>query len=170
MSVSYTVSDPIHGDVDVLFDPETGVVEVSNGGSLATLTRTVSSPHREGIPIGTRAQSELSLTLDGDAGKLEVGKGVLSRRSYTVSAVVDGSTLTFVPVDDANSAFIRDGNRLALFSKDEETDPRRTDAVWTTPPTRNELVVGYALAEAFDCGALNGAVALFESLILGTPQ
>lgn len=170
MSVTYTVSDPIHGDVEVLFDPEMGVVDVHNGGSRATLTRRVDAPHREGTPIGTRMPADLFLTLNGSEIDLDLARGFLSRRSYTVSAVVDGSTLTFVPVDDANSAFTRDGDRLALFSKDEESDPRRTDAVWTTTPTRDELVIGYALAEAFDCGALNGAVALFESLILGSPQ
>lgn len=76
-------------------------------------------------------------------------------------------SLNFAPVDDANSAFTRDGLRIGLFSKNEESDPRQTDAVWSSTPSTDELVIGYALAEAFDCGALNGAFALIESLVLG---
>ena len=144
MTVKYAVMDPIHGKVEISFDVDTGVVDVRNGNSHALLTRRVAAPRREGTPIGTRA-----------------------RRSYSVSALVDGVSLNFAPVDDANSAFTRDGLRIGHFSKNEESDPRQTDAVWSSTPSTDELVIGYALAEAFDCGALNGAFALIESLVLG---
>ncbi|MFC8931678.1 hypothetical protein ACFT1A_06410 [Rhodococcus sp. NPDC057135] len=167
MTVNYAAMDPIHGKVEISFDVDTGVVDVRNGESRALLTRRVDAPLREGTPIGTRAAADLFFTLGGDEVELTVGKGFLSRRSYSVSALVEGVTLTFAPVDDANSAFTRDGVRIALFSKNEESDPRQTDAVWSSTASNDDVVIGYALAEAFDCGALNGAFALIESLVLG---
>lgn len=167
VTVKYAVMDPIHGKVEISFDVDTGVVDVRNGNSHALLTRRVDAPRREGTPIGTRATADLFFTVGGDEVELAVGKGFLSRRSYSVSALVDGVSLNFAPVDDANSAFTRDGLRIGHFSKNEESDPRQTDAVWSSTPSTDELVIGYALAEAFDCGALNGAFALIESLVLG---
>ena len=87
-------------------------------------TRRVDAPRREGTPIGTRAAADLFFTVGGDEVELTVGKGFLSRRSYSVSALVYGVSLNFAPVDDANSAFTRDGLRIGHFSKNEESDPQ----------------------------------------------
>lgn len=144
VTVKYAVMDPIHGKVEISFDVDTGVVDVRNGNSHALLTRRVDAPRREGTPIGTRAAADLFFTVGGDEVELTVGKGFLSRRSYSVSALVDGVSLNFAPVDDANSAFTRDGVRIGHFSKNEESDPRQTDAVWSSTPSTDELVIGYA--------------------------
>ncbi|OQM83034.1 hypothetical protein B0E55_00765 [Rhodococcus sp. 66b] len=125
MTVKYAVMDPIHGKVEISFDVDTGVVDVRNGNSHALLTRRVDSPRREGTPIGTRAAADLFFTVGGDEVELTVGKGFLSRRSYSVSALVDGVSLNFAPVDDANSAFTRDGLRSGTSPRTRNPIPDR---------------------------------------------
>ncbi|MGC0362599.1 hypothetical protein ABH922_000583 [Rhodococcus sp. 27YEA15] len=167
MTDRYVVQDPTHSQVEITFDADTGVVEVRSGTSHAVLTRRLHAPFRDGIPIGTRTAADLHLTVGGNDVELSMGKGFLSRRSYSISVLGAGPALTFTPVDDATSEFTRDGVRIGALSKDENSDPRRTDAEWFGTPSGDELVIAYALAEAFDCGALHGAVALMESWLSG---
>ncbi|MEV7103994.1 hypothetical protein [Streptomyces atroolivaceus] len=78
-------ADRLFGVVHIALDHEGGTVTVSGDGVPRTeIRRSVGTPPESHVPIGTREQGRLTLSVDGADEALRPAKGFLTRRSYRV--------------------------------------------------------------------------------------
>jgi hypothetical protein len=165
---SCVVEDPLHGVVIVNTDIEKGWVEVAGDGFPAVhLRRSETAEVSPYVPIGTRDPAHLTLTVDGTAAALTLGRGRYTRGSFRVDAHLDGVHYRFHPSDEDGSGLSRDGLRLGELMLEPETVELM--AVWSpgADVRPRDAAIGYALATAFGTGAESTLTMLVNTLTGG---
>ncbi|MET8456857.1 MULTISPECIES: hypothetical protein [Streptomyces] len=150
--------DRLFGMVHIALDHEGGTVAVSGEGLPRTeIRRSAGTPPESHVPIGTREQGRLTLSVDGTDETLRPAKGFLTRHSYRVEVeyAARGRGYVLVPDSLGTSRLLRDGRLLGVFMS---TGDGTVGAEWEEPnggdPTEpHDAAVGYALAAAFGTGA-----------------
>jgi hypothetical protein len=149
-------------------DIEKGWVEVAGDGFPAVhLRRSETAEVSPYVPIGTRDPAHLTLTVDGTAAALTLGRGRYTRGSFRVDAHLDGVHYRFHPSDDDGSGLSRDGLRLGELMLEPETVELM--AVWSpgADVRPRDAAIGYALATAFGTGAESTLTMLVNTLTGG---
>ena len=158
------VDDPLHGVVIVNTDIEKGWVEVAGDGFPAVhLRRSETADVSPYVPIGTRDPAHLTLTVDGTAAALALGRGRYTRGSFRVDAHLDGVHYRFHPSDEDGSRLTRDGKRLGELMLEPETVELM--AVWV--PGAGVRPRDAALGYAFGTGAESTLGMLVNTLTFG---
>jgi hypothetical protein len=126
--------------------------------------------------LGSRDVSAVSAALDGRAVRLDIGRGKLFKRSYRITAVVDGRCLSMRPKDLETATFVN-GKPSEIENAFGELTVKAdgtVDVFWALPtkvlgrrieppvPTSADVLIGYALAAAFGTGALS-----FTAILMG---
>jgi hypothetical protein len=166
---SCVVDDPLHGVVIVNTDIEKGWVEVAGNGFPAVhLRRSETAEVSTYVPIGTRDAAHLTLTVDGTAATLALGRGRYTRGSFRVDAHLDGVHYRFHPSDEDGSRLSRDGQRLGELMLEPETVELM--AVWSPGADVRpwDAAIGYALATGFGTGAESTLSMLVNTLTGGS--
>lgn len=151
-------ADRLFGVVHIALDHEGGTLTVSGDGLPHTeIRRSAGAPSENHVPIGTREQGRLTLSVDGADEALRPEKGFLTRRSYRVEveSAARGQTYLLVPDSLGTSRLLRDGRLLGVFTS---TGDGTVGAEWEEPKSGkrvepHDAAVGYALAAAFGTGA-----------------
>jgi hypothetical protein len=160
-----TVDDAYYDELKIRTNAERGVVEVS-GEQVPTVViqRSADAEPNKFVPIGTRKADHLTMSVDGAEAELRPGPGKLTRRSYRVDLTLARTHYTFIPDDDTDTQFVRDGVRIASFSMDGEG---RFTVHWQAERDDSQpadAAIGYALSVAFRTGAMG----IFSVLLNGS--
>ncbi|MET9100751.1 hypothetical protein [Streptomyces antibioticus] len=151
-------ADRLFGAVHIALDHEDGALAVSGDGVPRTeIRRIAGTPLESHVPIGTRDQRRLTLSVDGADEALRPAKGFLTRRSYRVEveSTAQGHGYLLVPDSLGTSRLLRDGRLLGVFTS---TGDGTVSAAWEGSNSAervepHDAAVGYALAAAFGTGA-----------------
>ncbi|WP_455358911.1 hypothetical protein [Streptomyces sp. SYSU K21746] len=151
-------ADRLFGAVYIALDHEGGTLAVSGDGlPRAEIRRSAGTPPESHVPIGTREQGRLTLSVDGADETLRPAKGFLTRRSYRVEveSAARGHGYLLVPDSLGTSRLLRDGRLLGVFTS---TGDGTVCAEWEGSKSGervepHDAAVGYALAAAFGTGA-----------------
>ncbi|MFJ3858297.1 hypothetical protein ACIPRL_18875 [Streptomyces sp. NPDC090085] len=82
---SKPVADRLFGMLHIALNHEGGTVTVSGDGlPRCEIRRSAGTPLESHVPIGTREQGRLTMSVDGAGEALRPAKGFLTRRSYRV--------------------------------------------------------------------------------------
>ena len=161
------VDTGLHGEVVLMgADGHVEAAYVDDPGCRVTISRIGAVTHRR-TPVGTRAQRAIEVTLTGGAVTIRPRRARVTKRSYRVD--VDGVALDLTPRDLVSSEFRVSTIEVANNVMAEMT--RRADGtidlLWSAPvrlgrrtfdppvPTREQLLVGLAVAAAFGTGGLS---------------
>ncbi|WP_455352265.1 hypothetical protein [Streptomyces sp. SYSU K217416] len=151
-------ADRLFGAVYIALEHEGGTLAVSGDGlPRAEIRRSAGTPAESHVPIGTREQGRLTLSVDGADETLRPAKGFLTRRSYRVEveSAARGHGYLLVPDSLGTSRLLRDGCLLGVFTS---TGDGTVCAEWEGSKSGervepHDAAVGYALAAAFGTGA-----------------
>ncbi|MFH8281088.1 hypothetical protein [Streptomyces antibioticus] len=151
-------ADRLFEAVHIALDHEDGTLTVSGDGVPRTeIRRIAGTPLESHVPIGTRDQRRLTLSVEGADEALRPAKGFLTRRSYRVEveSTARGHGYLLVPDSLGTSRLLRDGRLLGVFTS---TGDGTVSAAWEGSNSGervepHDAAVGYALAAAFGTGA-----------------
>ncbi|MFD3507849.1 hypothetical protein [Nocardia sp. NPDC058666] len=119
--------------------------------------------------LGSRDGAAVSAVVNGRAFALDIGRGKLLKRSYRITAEIDGRYLSMRPKDIETATFVN-GKPHEIEKEFGELTAKAdgaVDVVWALPkkvlnqvveppqPTVEDVLVGYAIAAAFGTGSLS---------------
>ncbi|MFD4356969.1 hypothetical protein ACFWPX_30760 [Nocardia sp. NPDC058518] len=131
---------------------------------------------RKRCHLGSRDTAAISAVVNGRALALDIGRGKLLKRSYRITAVVDGRCLSMRPKDIETATFVN-GKPYEIENDFGELTVKAdgtVDVFWALPtkvlnrtieppvPTTEDVLIGYAIAAAFGTGSLS-----FTTILMG---
>ncbi|MFD3701837.1 hypothetical protein ACFWUP_01690 [Nocardia sp. NPDC058658] len=126
--------------------------------------------------LGSRDAAAVSAVVNGRGFGLDIGSGKLLKRSYRITAEVDGRFLSMRPKDIETATFVN-GKPHEIEKEFGELTAKSNgtvDVAWALPkkvlnqvvdppqPTVDDVLIGYAIAAAFGTGSLS-----FTTIVMG---
>lgn len=162
-----TVDDAFYDELTIHTSDESGVIEVS-GEHVPTVTikRSPDAALNKFVPIGSRAASDLAMTVAGVEADLLSGKAAWTRGSYRVELTHAGTHYKFTPNSITTTQLIRDGANIVEFSMDDEDGDFLVQWLAKREDSQPaDAAIGYALSVAFRTGAMG-----FFSLLINAAE